>query len=1025
MKSTLDIPISVPDDYLLMYRLLASARALEEEIARRAGNELFGPVLTGFGQEVVAVASLFALHKLGILDSSFINVDHRTVYAAARKEAAILDLLRNYFARATGGNKGRDGNVHWCFLKENILGLVCSDMGRAPGIAVGMAEEMRRLVWPKLPKEKRPVTICFFGDGAAQQGGVHEAMNWVAASNCCRTNEELSRIDEKFLDEITKETGVVRGAPVIFVINDNQLALFTDAADEHGRSDLSKRALGYGNMIGVDVDGTDPVAMFNAIVKAVSRAQSLQSTLVVARNYRLTGHNEMQIRRNPDSVARGDFFDVNHVFGLHTPEQKEEFKNAIQKEPVFHGWSNWLIDKGYADRAGLDRIMEEERIYIKGLVERVRSEPKITIKEHAQDISVFPPFPQENVSTNNLHNASGTERLGYNVSFQSVVRMLLREDERVIYFGEDVASKEGGVLGLTRGILKEFGPVRIFNTPISEEAIIASAAGRALAGGKPMCEFQFAPFFGDGVPVFAHAIAPQWYQKNIKYGLIAIFPCGVVHGGGSGHYHESWPERFLIPMEGIMIVAPSNAYEVVGLLRSAYLFEGPVAFLLQTSAGTLSEFESDVPTTPYAIPLGKANILRYGNDVTVVTYGAACVAAAKNEAEMLLQEGISVEVIDLRTVHPWDFGTIKRSVFKTRRCVIFHEDYCEHGVGSMLAGALAKDKELCEVQGLKLKIDVVGASEMFVPGDLELVWNRLPYKRAGEGRDTKHISPKLASAIKELVKSDGTDEKKTSEKSIPHDKNGYVYPQGEVPISTPLIRKVTARRLTERFASDEVTIDVTLLRQFLKNYSQETDNAPIKKLRLDHVFLFLTAQLLHKPEFNVLNGYWNETREEMVLCNDINLGFAVNTKRGLMVPVIHKTNELSFLELAQRFEDIVKCVAENKFADVDFKDLTCTVNNSGRMGGERPGPIVPRAERKDGALRPTTMILALGKVMSQGDERIIITRKTEHMKLVVRFDHHMVDASGPVGCISAIKDFIESKKNPDDFNVLLSEQFSL
>ncbi|MDP3726340.1 MAG: hypothetical protein Q8R36_04050, partial [bacterium] len=165
MKSVSGISISVPDDYLTMYRLLARTRALEEALIVRAGD-IPGPTLTGLGQEVVSVAPLYALHKLGILKTSIKNPDHRTVYGTVvvvdngteqLHNGATLDLLRNYFGRSTGGNKGRDGNVHWCYLKQNILGLMCSDMGRDPGIAVGMAEETRRLAWRDLPKEKRTV----------------------------------------------------------------------------------------------------------------------------------------------------------------------------------------------------------------------------------------------------------------------------------------------------------------------------------------------------------------------------------------------------------------------------------------------------------------------------------------------------------------------------------------------------------------------------------------------------------------------------------------------------------------------------------------------------------------------------------------------------------------------------------------------------------------------------------------------------------------------------------------------------
>ena len=196
-------------------------RVLQEFLAEYCGqtDKLPGPVLTGLGQEIVSVVPLYALLKMGILEESIKNCDHRTVYGTAvvadeltknKEDSLVLDLLRNYFTRSTGGNHGRDGNTHWMRMDRRILGLICSDMGRVPGIAVGAAEEIRRREWNGIPKNKRSICISFFGDGAAQQGGVHEAMNWTAASNCPRTEEEFAAIEEKFIDEITKETKVLR-----------------------------------------------------------------------------------------------------------------------------------------------------------------------------------------------------------------------------------------------------------------------------------------------------------------------------------------------------------------------------------------------------------------------------------------------------------------------------------------------------------------------------------------------------------------------------------------------------------------------------------------------------------------------------------------------------------------------------------------------------------------------------------------------------------------------------------------------
>ncbi|MBI4094793.1 MAG: hypothetical protein HY435_01205 [Candidatus Liptonbacteria bacterium] len=739
------------EDRLELYALMARTRALEESLIMNR-RTISGPLLVAMGQEAVAAGSFLALHKAGILEESIKAPDHRIMFGATVAIDMLLqkgpsltrDLFRNFFARATGGNLGRDGNQHWGAIDRRLMPFMCSDMSVNAMVAIGYAEELRRREWPGLLARKRPVGIVFFGDGAAQQGIVHEGMNWVAASNFAHSPEEIARLQKKWIDKITHETRVVRGAPMIFVINENSRACYTSPADEHGASELSKRACGYGNMVGVDVDGTDPEAVFRETWAAIIRAQNLQSTLIVAHSYRLSGHNADQTVYKEGALERREFFEVERIFGC---ADLGEFRAAVEKDPVHGLWKSTILERKIATREKLDGVLLYERRGMDALLQETLTELKITVMDDEKDRSIFPAFPRELFPD----KTRPTKRMGYNKAFAWIVETLIREDERVVYFGEDVANAEGGVLALTKGVYGEFGPVRIFNTPISEEAIVATAAGRALAGGKPKCEFQFGGFWWDGARIFAHVIAPNWYSKKLKFGVTAVFPCGIVHKGSSGHFHEDWPERFLVPMRGIVVVAPATAYEVVGFMRTAHEYEGPVAVLLQISAASLSDFYAEVPEEPYGIPFGKANIVREGKDVTVITYGAACVAAAKNEAEKLSEEGISVEVIDLRTVWPYDEELILSSVAKTGRAVLMHEDYYRFGFGQMLLGDLNGHKFLEHVKTRDIK--VLGASTPFIPTDPDLVWDRLPYERGREeGGSTRHRSRKLATAVRDLMK---------------------------------------------------------------------------------------------------------------------------------------------------------------------------------------------------------------------------------------------------------------------------------
>lgn len=746
------------EDLRTLYRLAARTRALEETlIIHRA--EISGPELTGMGQEAVSAGAFFALRKCGILETSIKGPSYRDMYGAvialdeaAGNNALATDLLRNYLCRTTGGNKGRDGNLHWGALERRLMPFMCSDLAQYAVVAIGYAEELRRREWALIKDRRlRPVGIVSFGDGAAQQGIVHEGLNWTAASNFVRNPEEIALLKEEWVDAITKDLRVIRGAPMIFIIHNNGTACFTDPGDEHGGSLLAKRALGYGNMRGVDVEGTNPEAVYCVVVQAIRDAQNLVSTIIVAHDKRLTGHNEDQITRvfPPEELrVNRKFFEVKSVRGLDVAGL-QEFRKAVEMDPVTGLWRSTLLERHLASREDLDGVLMGAREETDLLFDSVLHEPKITVKEDEEDRSVFPPFTYLSPTEESL-GAVAEKRMGYNKAFQWILQELFSEDPRATYSGEDVASSEGGVLGLTKGLRGRFGPTRIWNASLSEGALVATAAGRALAGGKPKIEFQFSGFAMAGLHVLSRVIAPNWYLKKLKFGVTLICPCGIVHGGSSGYFHEDWPGRFFVPTRGIVIVAPATAYEVAGFMRAAHEYGGPVAIFLQTSAASLEDFYAEVPEEPFVIPFGKARVLREGTDVSVIAYGAACVAAAKNEAEKLAEEGISLEVIDLRTVYPWDTETIVSSVAKTGRCVIFQEDYYKTAVGQMLKGVLAENTYLEYIKTPRIK--VLGAAHPFIPTDKDLMWDSLPYERERDGEGyLRHRSRKLSAAVRELM----------------------------------------------------------------------------------------------------------------------------------------------------------------------------------------------------------------------------------------------------------------------------------
>ncbi len=266
------------------------------------------------------------------------------------------------------------------------------------------------------------------------------------------------------------------------------------------------------------------------------------------------------------------------------------------------------------------------------------------------------------------------------------LRIEMRRDQRVVVLGEDVG-KFGGVFRATTGLYDEFGPDRVFDTPLAEAGIIGSAIGMALYGLRPVPEIQFADFIYPAYDQIVNELAKFRYRSGGQY------PCPVVirtpYGGGirGGHYHSQSPEAYFAHTPGLKVVIPSNPYDAKGLLLSAMRGEDPVIFMEPKRVYRAAKGE--VPEGDYTVPLGEAKIVREGKQLTVLCYGAmvhTCVEAA----QMAEKDGFDPEIIDLRTLLPLDAETVLTSVRKTGRVVIAHEAPKTCGYGAELAAMIAE-----------------------------------------------------------------------------------------------------------------------------------------------------------------------------------------------------------------------------------------------------------------------------------------------------------------------------------------------
>jgi 2-oxoisovalerate dehydrogenase E1 component beta subunit len=261
----------------------------------------------------------------------------------------------------------------------------------------------------------------------------------------------------------------------------------------------------------------------------------------------------------------------------------------------------------------------------------------------------------------------------------------MQRDERVLVMGEDV--EEGGVFRATEGFLAEFGPGRIIDTPLSESLIVGAAIGAALNGMRPVAEIQFADFIHPAMDQIVSEAARMRYRSN------GAFSCPMViraPSGGGIHgalYHSQNVEALFAHVPGLKVVAPSTPYDAAGLLKAAIRDDDPVLFFEHKKTYRL--IKGEVPEQDYVLPIGKANVVRQGKDLSILTYGLA-VHQCLEAAEALAQE-VSVEVVDLRTLAPLDKEAILESVRKTGKALIVHEDNLTGGIGGEVAAIIAEE----------------------------------------------------------------------------------------------------------------------------------------------------------------------------------------------------------------------------------------------------------------------------------------------------------------------------------------------
>ena len=277
---------------------------------------------------------------------------------------------------------------------------------------------------------------------------------------------------------------------------------------------------------------------------------------------------------------------------------------------------------------------------------------------------------------------------GVEISYLEAIRQALFEemerDERVFVLGQDVGVY-GGAFKVTEGLKDRFGERRVLDTPLAEEAIVGGAIGAAMRGMRPVAEMQFIDFISRAFDLLTNFAAKNRYRTGVGVPMVVRGPCGAgVHGGP---YHSQSPEMYFVKTPGLKVVAPATAYDAKGLLKAAIRDDDPVLFLEHKFL--YRRVKDRVPDEDYVVPIGKAAVRRPGTDVTIVTYGAMLWTALE-AAEALAKDGVSAEVLDLRTLLPLDEDAILASVRRTGKCLVLHEDTRTAGLGAEVAARVSE-----------------------------------------------------------------------------------------------------------------------------------------------------------------------------------------------------------------------------------------------------------------------------------------------------------------------------------------------
>ena len=480
-------------------------------------------------------------------------------------------------------------------------------------------------------REQDTVACAFCGDGGTREGDFHEALNLAS----------------------------VWDLPVIFLVENNGYGLSTPTSEAVAPDDIASAAHGY-DMPGLRVDGNDILAVIQAVQKARRYASETGPVLLEMKTFRVRGHEE----------ASGTAYVPDDL--IEAWEDRDPVDRLIR-----HVLSEGLLaqDEIAEMRDDLDKRIDD-------LAEWALDQPEVQSTPEAERRDLFAPAPPPEPPA---PEASASE-MRFIDAVQDGLRQAMEADDDVLLLGQDVA-EYGGVFKVTDGFVDAFGPERVRNTPIIESGAIGAGLGLAIEGLKPVVEMQYADFISCGFNQTVNNLATTHYRWGQPVNVTIRAPFGG--GIGAGPFHSQSMEAWFAHTPGLKVVVPSTPADAKGLLLAALEDPNPVLFFEHKKL--YRSVRGAVPESPYRLPFGEARVVREGTDATIVTYGVGVHWAQEEAAHQSAENGVELEIVDLRTLVPWDRETVRASLQKTNRVLVLHEATRTAGFGAELAADLAEN----------------------------------------------------------------------------------------------------------------------------------------------------------------------------------------------------------------------------------------------------------------------------------------------------------------------------------------------